>query len=144
MAGEYTNPYRENAYTAAALAGAGAYTAGATIDCSEFSHAAFECSYTRADAAGSVKVKVELSFDKGTTWLQTTTKQLVPGALGAEVVHQLIPDAVEYKPLGAGAYLFAVEAPQLTATRVRIQAAEKGAIGAPGTFGAVCRLSRNT
>lgn len=145
MAGELTNPkFRENAFTSAPLQAAGAYADGEVLDCSEFNHEVFECTYSRGAAGGAVKVKAMLSFDKGTTWSQTRTKQINAGAAGAEVVHDLLREAVRHTSEAAGAEIFIVEIPQVTATRIRISAAETGVVGTPGTFSAVRRASRNS
>lgn len=133
---------RQTARASAALPAAGAFDAAPTaMPCETASSVSLFATYTRGGAAGSTRLRVEVSPYAATTagvenWFQLGLYEpdvIVPGSDAASAIQR---DAVLYVATGAAAENFVYGPIQLDGTvmRMRVAAAEVGNVGAPGAL----------
>lgn len=120
------------------LPGAGAYDATPIeLPCQEYDFMTLYVAYTRGDAAGAFKMKIEVSPDtSGDTWYQSTVYDAGAVAGGSDTTSLFQREELQYCATGV-----AVEKVVFHVTldagvqRVRIPCAEAGAVAKPGTLG---------
>lgn len=128
----------------AALPAAGAYDAAPTaIEVMGWTEITLLCAYTRGAAGGSVRFKVEFSYDNApTVFYQTTLYQSGALAAGADVNSLLQREDFTYTSTAAGIerFVYHLELPSNVKT-LRLTAREVGVVGTPGTFAVNAMLS---
>lgn len=128
----------------AALPAAGAWDAAPTaIEVMGWTEIALLCAYTRGAAGGSVRFKVEFSYDDApTVFYQTTLYQAGALAAGADVNSSLQREDFLYTSTAAAIERFAyhLEIPSNVKT-LRLTAREVGVTATPGTFAVNAMLS---
>ena len=120
----------------AVLAGAGAFdTTPAVMACPGFATVVLFVEYTRAGAGGKVKLKVEGSPQaSGAVWHQLSVYGVGAIAAGSDTTSIEQREFIEYGSTGAGKELFMVKVNLHGGIeRLRVAAAESGAVGTPGT-----------
>ena len=130
----------------AALPAAGAWDAAPTaIEVMGWTEITLLCAYTRGAqaVAGSVRFKIEVSYDNApTVWYQTTLYQAGALVAGADVNSSLQREDFLYTSTAAAIerFVYHLELPSNVKT-LRVAAREVASIAAPGTFAINAMLS---
>lgn len=129
---------QQTARVSAVLVAAGAFDSAPTaLACPGFDFVTLFFKYTRGGAGGAFKFKIEISPDStGSVWHQATLYSPGTVTAGADTLSTDQREAVSYQATGASAELFVFGPLELGGTieRVRVNAAETGATGTPGTL----------
>lgn len=129
---------QQTARASAVLPAAGAFDSAPTaLQCPGFDFVTLYLKYTRGGAGGAFKFKIEVSPDSsGSVWHQAGLYSPGTVTAGADTVSTEQREAVSYQATGASAELFVYGPVELNGTveRIRINAAETGAVGTPGTL----------
>jgi hypothetical protein len=124
------------ARASAALAAAGAYDATPTeMFCPGFKRVTLFGEYTRGGAGGAVNLKIEGSpVGTGDVWHTLTQYSGAVLALGSDSVSGVQREVLKYGSTGAAIEKFTVTVDLNGAVeRLRVNCAESGAVGTPGT-----------
>lgn len=129
---------QQTARASVPLPAAGAFDSAPTaLACPGFDFLTLYFTYTRGGAGGAFKFKIEVSPDSsGSVWHQAALYS--PGTVtpGSDTGSTTQREHITYQSTGAGAELFVYGPVEMggTVERVRIVAAETGAVGTPGTL----------
>ena len=133
-------------HPSATLAAAGAYTTTGAQKIEKQKQVALFCSYTRGAASGAVTIRIEYSFD-GTNWFQTSLMSNAAVTTGSNSSTNIQRNDVVYTSTAAGAETFIIwltdidSLVKINAQEIRLQVAESGATGSPGTFRSFLRTN---
>jgi len=121
----------------AALPAAGAFDAAPTeLYCPSFSFVTVYLSYQRGGVGGAVDLRIQVSPDStGTVWYDLSATAVGAVAAGADTTSLVQANDSSWQTLGA-AREYLTYGPidlQGTVERIRIAAAESGAVGTPGS-----------
>lgn len=132
-------------YPSATLEAAGAFKASSAITVENKRHIGVFCSYTRGASGGSVRIIVEYRPDSE-NWFQTSLMSMASVTAGADSNHEIQRQHFTYTSTASGAetFIFWITDPTIAVSpnteQIRIQAAELGVTGTPGTFSATLRI----
>lgn len=137
-------------YASATLAGSGSYTASGAVFIDLQRYITLYCTYTRGASSGAVTVRVELTPDGSVaspSWFRQSVVRVNSITAGSDTNTDTQANQVVYTSTSGSAETFIItlsggEDPhRINAHSLRVQAAESGVVGTPGTFAAIARTS---